>query len=87
MAPLVGVTSVASMPMQRRLSRAVRAEQAEDVAAPDGERDVRHGAAPAEVTRDVGQLDAIEIEVGGHARRRPARSAGSGLVSSLSSAP
>ena len=54
--------------------------------ASSGERDVRHGAAPAEVPRDVGQLDAIETR--SLTRRRLQRSPGSGRgVVASSSAP
>ena len=47
---------------QRRLAGAVRAEQADDLAGAERQRDVRQRAAPAEMARDVGQLDGVEIE-------------------------
>ena len=66
------------------LAGAVGTEQPQNVAGVDGERDARNRPAPAEVTRHVGQLDALEVKA--HAAM-PARPAGSGLVSSESSAP
>ena len=80
---------------QRGFAGAVRPEQSEDVAAVDGERHMRDGAAPAEMTRDVGQLDASEIDTVDTLRTpradRAARSLRARcrqrLASSVSSAP
>ena len=41
---------------ERRLARAVRAEQADDVAGARGQRDARHRPAAAEMSRDVDEL-------------------------------
>ena len=65
---------------QRGLAGAVRAEQAEDLAARDASSETRDTRAPpAEMARDVGQLDAVEVE-GSRARAsgaaRPARGLG-----------
>jgi aerobic-type carbon monoxide dehydrogenase small subunit (CoxS/CutS family) len=56
----------------------------EGLAGLQSEGDARHRAAAAEVSRHIGQLDALEIKA--HAAM-PARPAGSGLVSSESRAP
>src|SRR5262245_26049424 len=69
---------------ERRLAGAVRPEEADDLAGLRGQRDPCERAPTTEMPRDV--EDANAIEVVDHAAT-PARSAGSGPASSVSSAP
>src|SRR6185295_9480737 len=47
---------------ERRFARAVRAEQAEDVAGAEREGHARHRLAAAEVPREIGDVDVVEVE-------------------------
>ena len=69
---------------KRRFACAVGAEETDDLAAARGQRNMRDGAAAAIVSRNVDQMDLVEID---HHAARSERSDGSGPRSSLSSAP